>query len=139
MVNKPKYWQFLEVAVGNVVAAPVRHCVELDAMGELHLVLLVEPAALLVSLGALTLVPACAVLFGRDGVVLNELKRLLLSRDGPSIRSLPPSPPGPCRVWRSETVWCRNRNTIEEGGGLGWWPGRRYGGDGGGGGRGGEQ
>lgn len=29
--------QFLEIAVGNVVGAPVRHRVELDAMREFHL------------------------------------------------------------------------------------------------------
>lgn len=42
--------QFLEVAVCDVVAAPVRNSVELDAVGELHLVLVFEPTALLDSL-----------------------------------------------------------------------------------------
>ncbi len=39
--------QFLEVAVGNVVAAPVGNGVELDAVGEPHLVSLVKASALL--------------------------------------------------------------------------------------------
>lgn len=53
--------QFLQVAVGDVVAAPVRDSVELDAVGELHLVLIVEPAALLGPLG-------CAARFFRFSV-----------------------------------------------------------------------
>lgn len=36
--------ELFEVAVGNVVAAPVGDCIELDAVGELHFVLPVEPA-----------------------------------------------------------------------------------------------
>lgn len=39
--------QLLQVAVGNVVAAPVGHRIELDAVGELHLVLLLKPLPLL--------------------------------------------------------------------------------------------
>lgn len=41
--------QLLEVAIGNVVTTPVRDSIELNAVGELHLVLFLEPPALLVS------------------------------------------------------------------------------------------
>lgn len=48
------YSQLLKVTVGNVMATPVRDGVELDAVGELHLVLFLEPLALP---GPLLLVP----------------------------------------------------------------------------------
>ncbi len=51
--------QFLERAVRDVVATPVRDRVELDAVGELHLVLLVEPAALAGPLGVRFLLLLC--------------------------------------------------------------------------------
>jgi hypothetical protein len=63
--------QLLEIAVGNVVVAPVRNGVELDAVGELHLVLLLEPAALLGPLDvvlALAFPDGVAVLLCRGGV-----------------------------------------------------------------------
>jgi hypothetical protein len=53
--------QLLEGAVGNVVIAPVRDGVELEAVRELHLVLFFEPAALL---GTLDGVLALAFLDG---------------------------------------------------------------------------
>jgi hypothetical protein len=39
--------QFLKIAVGNVVATPIRHRIELDTVGELHFVLLIKPLDLL--------------------------------------------------------------------------------------------
>lgn len=45
------YSQLLQVAVGNVVAAPVRHRIELDTMRELHFVLLVKASQFLCPLG----------------------------------------------------------------------------------------
>lgn len=80
--------QFFEVAVGNVVATPVRHSVELDAVGELHLVLVVKPTALLSPLGCspcfffLLLVPF------RDSSVVGELVLFVL---GLSSNCTPPS------------------------------------------------
>ena len=49
--------QLLQVAVGNIVVAPVRNSVELEAVGELHLVLLLEPPALLGPLGVVLALP----------------------------------------------------------------------------------
>lgn len=39
--------QLLEIAVGNVMAAPIRHRIKLQAMGELHVGFLEEPLKLL--------------------------------------------------------------------------------------------
>lgn len=43
--------QLLQIAVGNIMAAPVWNGVELDAVGELHLVGVVKPPDLLCPLG----------------------------------------------------------------------------------------
>lgn len=43
------YVQFLEIAIGDVVAAPVGDRIELQAVGELHLVGLAKPLELLPS------------------------------------------------------------------------------------------
>lgn len=45
--------QFFEVAVGNVVAAPIRNSIKLYAVRELHLILCLEPQALRVKFAAL--------------------------------------------------------------------------------------
>src|SRR5262245_48676099 len=54
--------QFLEVAIGNVMTAPVRNSIKLQAMAELHLVLEEKPRKLLppspVPLGVLLLLPS---------------------------------------------------------------------------------
>jgi hypothetical protein len=66
--------QLLEITVRNVVVAPVRNGVELDAVGELHIVLLFKPPALLGPLDvvlALTL-PCCVVVFVFDGRIVVE-------------------------------------------------------------------
>jgi hypothetical protein len=42
--------QFLEIAVGDIMAAPVWHSIELQAMRELHLVRLAKLLELLASL-----------------------------------------------------------------------------------------
>lgn len=79
--------QFLEVAIGNVVATPVRHSVKLDAVGELHLVLIFKPAALLSLLGCS---PCCCfflVVLDHVLTVIGELVLFLLL----SSRCTPPS------------------------------------------------
>jgi len=43
--------QLLQIAVGNIMAAPVWNGVELDAVGKLHLVLVIKPPGLLCPLG----------------------------------------------------------------------------------------
>lgn len=67
--------QFLEVAVRNVVAAPVRNSIELDAVGELHLVLLLQPLEFIGSLfpaSSVALVGGFAML---DDAVVGKLVR----------------------------------------------------------------
>lgn len=55
------------------MAAPVRNSVELDAVGELHLVLRLEPAALLVSLLSSAGVAVVGVSSGKYTAVVDEL------------------------------------------------------------------
>jgi hypothetical protein len=61
-----RYAQFLQVAVSNVVSAPIWHCIELNTVGKLHLVLGVEPLKLLHPLGftlRISCVPFLAMLY----------------------------------------------------------------------------
>lgn len=48
--------QFFEIAVGNVVAAPIRNSIKLYAVRELHLILCLEPEALRITVAALSCV-----------------------------------------------------------------------------------
>jgi len=65
--------QLLEIAVRNVVAAPIGHRIELDAVRELHIVLLVEFADLLRS----PCFAPCKLLFAvLDTRVIGELEFL---------------------------------------------------------------
>lgn len=41
--------QLLKVTIGNIMAAPVGHCVKLETVRELHVVLCVQPPLLLLS------------------------------------------------------------------------------------------
>lgn len=68
--------QLLEIAVSNVVAAPVGNSIELDAVRELHLVLLFKPAALVVSFGPSPGFAISGVVSSLDGRVVDELKLL---------------------------------------------------------------
>ena len=55
--------QFLEIAVGDVVAAPVRHRIELQAVRELHLVGLAKLLELLASLSLAVALLPCPLRF----------------------------------------------------------------------------
>lgn len=65
--------QFLQIAVRNIVAAPVRYRIELNAVGELHVVLLVEFTELLCPPGVALRKLLLAVL---DTRVVGELEFL---------------------------------------------------------------
>jgi len=60
------------------MAAPVRNGIELDAVGELHVVLLVEPAALGVGPGCSPGVSIARCLATLDVAVVDELECLAL-------------------------------------------------------------
>jgi hypothetical protein len=60
--------QLLQIAVGNVMAAPVWNGIELDAVGELHFVLFVKPPDLLCPPGLLLQIlqfPVLSLLYAR--------------------------------------------------------------------------
>lgn len=65
--------QLLEVAVGNVVAAPVWNSVELDTVGELHLVLGLEPETFLGSFLSSAGFAVVFVFTSEDTTVVGEL------------------------------------------------------------------
>ena len=74
------------------MAAPVRHSIELQTVGELHVVLLLEPAALLVASPLVSLFALFGFLLVGGGWVLDELELFggsFIGRDG---RRAPPSP-----------------------------------------------
>lgn len=62
--------QLLQVAVCNVVAAPVWNSVELDAVRELHLILCLEPEALRLTVLAAVLL---SYLFGKSVGIVEKL------------------------------------------------------------------
>jgi hypothetical protein len=74
--------QLLEVAISNVMAAPVRNSIELDAVGELHLVLFFEPGPFLCALLFLSLPALLAGLTSRDVGVIGKLELLGVPVEG---------------------------------------------------------
>ena len=73
--------QLLEIAVGNVMAAPVRNSIKLDAVGELHLVLLLEPLPFLLVLVQSSTVRAVGVFACSSGGVVAKLVGVADVRD----------------------------------------------------------
>lgn len=65
--------QLLEIAVCNVVAAPVRNSVELDTVGEFHVVLIFEPLSFLLPFLFLELITGECVFPLLDVTVIAEL------------------------------------------------------------------
>ena len=66
--------QLLQVAVGNVVTTPIRYSIELDAVGELHLVLCFKPRSLA---QPLVLLSACELLFVGSRLVSSIIVKLV--------------------------------------------------------------
>lgn len=64
--------QLLEVAVGNIMAAPIRNSIKLNAVRELHLVLCFNPLALAGSLLLPSLLLVLCVFAGSDVAELVE-------------------------------------------------------------------
>lgn len=67
--------QLLQVTICDIVAAPIRNGIELDAVGELHLVLLNKPAPLCFAfcLAACFTGRVGGVSLGRDVAIIDEL------------------------------------------------------------------
>ena len=68
--------QLLEIAVGNVVAAPVWNSIELNAVGELHLVLRLNPLPFPISLLLSSRLQVLGPLAHLDVAVIGELVRI---------------------------------------------------------------
>lgn len=66
------FLQLLKIAIRNIMAAPVRNSIELNAMGELHLVLRLKPLALTFSLLVLSASKDVSVLAGLYASVVGK-------------------------------------------------------------------
>lgn len=72
--------QLFQIAVGNIVAAPIRNSIELDAVRELHLVLGFKPLELAVSLQLYPGLTVGGVFASSDRIVVNKLNALRPAR-----------------------------------------------------------
>jgi hypothetical protein len=113
----PQKWnvQLLQIAVGNVMAAPVRHSIELDAVRELHLVLVVKPLSLLCPLGLSLQIPRVSLLALFYALVVGKLELFGICRLCVGCSNTPSSLQ-PCRGAVRRVVWPRRTGTVCRGG-----------------------